>query len=101
MLKEYETESLIKFLQEDPKLRGLELDNSFFTKLRDEEITGNLFLKLTGWKFKEYGMTLKQALKLEDYIKKLGAREAKEAGAEESILNPAYSLWLKVMLSAL
>ncbi|CAI2197530.1 4691_t:CDS:1, partial [Funneliformis geosporum] len=71
MLKEYETESLIKFLREDPKLRGLELDNSFFTKLHNEEITGNLFLKLTGWKFKEYEMTLRQALELEDYIKEL------------------------------
>jgi hypothetical protein len=48
MLKEYETESLIKFLRGDPKLRGLELDNNFFTKLHDEKITGNSFLKLTG-----------------------------------------------------
>jgi hypothetical protein len=72
MLKEYETESLIKFLQGDHKLRGLELDNNFFTKLRDEKITGNSFLKLTGWEFKEYGMTLRQALELEDYIKNLG-----------------------------
>ncbi|CAI2185648.1 2911_t:CDS:2 [Funneliformis geosporum] len=75
MLKEYEVESLIKFLREDPKLRGLELDNSFFMKLRDEEITGNLFLKLTRWKFKEYGMILRQALELEDYIKELKAKE--------------------------
>jgi hypothetical protein len=72
MLKEYDTESLIKFLQGDPKSRGLELDNNFFTKLRDEQITGNSFLKLTGWEFKEYGMTLRQALELEDYIKELG-----------------------------
>ncbi|PKY57093.1 hypothetical protein RhiirA4_477924 [Rhizophagus irregularis] len=27
--------------------------------------------KLTGWEFKEYGMTLRQVLELEDYIKKL------------------------------
>jgi len=28
--------------------------------------------KLTGWDFKEYGITLRQALELEDYMKRLG-----------------------------
>ncbi|CAI2196652.1 8631_t:CDS:2, partial [Funneliformis geosporum] len=59
----------------DSKLEGLELDDNFFTKLRDENITGDVFLRLTGWDLKEYGMTLRQALKLEDYIKGLYNRE--------------------------
>ncbi|GBB86837.1 hypothetical protein RclHR1_17790012 [Rhizophagus clarus] len=70
-IKLWETERLISFLRSDSKLEGLELDDNFFTKLSDENITGDLFLKLTGWKFKEYGMTLRQALELEDYIKDL------------------------------
>ncbi|CAG8749921.1 9515_t:CDS:2, partial [Acaulospora morrowiae] len=40
-------------------------------KLRDEKISGHSFLNLTGWEFKNYRMTLGQALKLEDYIKEL------------------------------
>ena len=52
-------ERLIKYLRKDSKLEGLELDNDFFTKLEEKEITGSSFLKLTGWEFKEYGMTLK------------------------------------------
>ena len=71
-LKGWETERLISFLQSDSKLEGLKLDNSFFTKLHDEKITGRSFLKLTRQEFKEYGMTLRQALELEDYIKGLG-----------------------------
>jgi hypothetical protein len=70
-IKEWETERLIGFLERDSKFEGLKLDNNFFTKLRDEQITGHLFLKLTGWEFKEYGMSLRQALELEDYIKDL------------------------------
>ncbi|CAI2191470.1 4101_t:CDS:2, partial [Funneliformis geosporum] len=53
----------------DSKLEGLKLDDNFFTKLCDENITGDLFLRLTGWDLKEYRMTLGQALELEDYIK--------------------------------
>ena len=71
-IEKYETERLIKFLREDSKSEGLELDNNFFTKLEEKEITGSSFLKLTGWDFKGYGITLEQALKLEDYIKELG-----------------------------
>ncbi|CAI2183277.1 9185_t:CDS:2 [Funneliformis geosporum] len=56
-------------------LKDLELDDNFFTKLRDENITGDVFLRLIGWDLKEYGMTLRQALKLEDYIKGLYNRE--------------------------
>ena len=70
-IKLWETERLISFLRSDSKLEGIELDDNFFTKLRGENITGDLFLKLTRWDFKEYGITLKQALELEDYIKKL------------------------------
>ena len=71
-IEKYETERLIKFLREDSKSEGLELDNNFFTKLEEKEITGSSFLKLTGWDFKEYGITLGQALELENYIKRLG-----------------------------
>ena len=70
-IKEWETERLISFLESDSKFEGLKLENNFFTKLRDENITGDLFLRLTGWDLKEYGMTLRQALELEDYIKRL------------------------------
>ena len=71
-IEKYETERLIKFLQEDSKSEGLELDNNFFTKLEEKEITGSSFLKLTEWDFKKYGITLRQALELEDYMKRLG-----------------------------
>ncbi|CAI2196527.1 17073_t:CDS:1, partial [Funneliformis geosporum] len=70
-IKKYETERLIKYLQEDSKSEGLELDNNFFIKLEEKEITSSLFLKLTGWDFKEYGIILRQALEFEDYIKRL------------------------------
>ena len=70
-VKEYETESLIEFLRKDPKLKRIEVGDGLFTRLEEEKITGDSFLKLTGWEFKEYGMTLRQALELEDYIKEL------------------------------
>jgi hypothetical protein len=70
MLKEYEAESLINFLRGDPKLKHIEVGD-LFTKLEEKKITGNSFLKLSGWDFKEYGMTMRQALELEDYIKNL------------------------------
>ncbi|PKC55252.1 hypothetical protein RhiirA1_446879 [Rhizophagus irregularis] len=70
-IKKYETERLIKYLREDSKSEGLELDNDFFTKLEEENITGHLFLKLTRQEFREFGMGLRPALELEDYIKKL------------------------------
>ena len=70
-IKLWETERLISFLESDSKFEGLKLKNNFFTKLRDENITGDLFFRLTGWDLKEYGMTLRQALELEDYIKEL------------------------------
>ncbi|PKY23950.1 hypothetical protein RhiirB3_438338 [Rhizophagus irregularis] len=70
-IKKYETERLIKYLRKDSKSEGLELDNDFFTKLEKKEITGSSFFKLTRWNFKEYGITLRQALELEDYIKRL------------------------------
>ncbi|RGB23050.1 hypothetical protein C1646_775086 [Rhizophagus diaphanus] len=72
-VKEYETESLIKFLQKDPKLKHIEVGDGFFMRLEEEKITGDSFLKLTGWEFKKYGMTLGQALDLEEYIKRLGS----------------------------
>ncbi|CAI2170172.1 18792_t:CDS:2 [Funneliformis geosporum] len=41
MIKLWETERLINFLRSDSKLEGLELDDIFFTKLCDENITDN------------------------------------------------------------
>ncbi|CAG8641181.1 1461_t:CDS:1, partial [Funneliformis mosseae] len=70
-IKKYETERLIKYLREDSKSEGLELNNNFFTKLEEKEITDSSFLKLTRWDFKEYEITLGQALELENYIKRL------------------------------
>jgi len=70
ILKEYGMESLIKFLREDSKLKHIEVGD-LFTKLEEKKITGDSFLKLSGWDFKEYGMSLRQALELEDYIKEL------------------------------
>jgi hypothetical protein len=70
MIKEYEPESLIKFLRGDPKLKHIEVSD-LFTKLEEKQITGDSFLKLSGWDFKEYGMSLSQALDLEKYIKEL------------------------------
>jgi hypothetical protein len=70
MLKEYGTESLIKFLRGDSKLKDIEVGD-LFTKLEEKKIIGDSFLKLSGWDFKEYGMSLRQALDLEDYIKEL------------------------------
>ena len=58
-IEKYETERLIKFLWEDSKSEGLELDNNFFTKIVEKEITSSSFLKLTGWDFKEYEITLR------------------------------------------
>ncbi|GBB85424.1 hypothetical protein RclHR1_11960012 [Rhizophagus clarus] len=55
-LKGWETERLISFLQADSKLEDLKLNNSFFTKLHDEKISGHLFLNLTRWEFKDYGI---------------------------------------------
>jgi len=70
MLKEYGTESLIKFLQEDSKLKHIEVGD-LFTKLEEKTITGDSFVKLSGWDFKDYGMSMRQALELEGYIKEL------------------------------
>jgi hypothetical protein len=70
-LEEYETERLINFLREDSELSHIELGDGFFTRLEGENITGHLFLKLTRQEFREFGMGLRPALELEDYIKKL------------------------------
>ena len=70
-LEEYETERLINFLREDSELSHIELGDGFFTRLERENITGHLFLKLTRQEFREFGMGLRPALELEDYIKKL------------------------------
>ncbi|CAG8629738.1 6311_t:CDS:1, partial [Funneliformis mosseae] len=58
-IKLWEIKRLISFLRSESKLEGLKLDNNFFTKLSDENITGDLFLRLTEWDLKEYRMTLR------------------------------------------
>jgi hypothetical protein len=70
-LEGYETKRLIDFLREDSELSHIELGDGFFTRLERENITGHLFLKLTRQEFREFGMGLRPALELEDYIKKL------------------------------
>ena len=70
-LKTWGTETLIMFLRGDEKLRDIELGYNFFAKLNDEKITGHLFLKLTRQEFREFGMKIRPALELEDYIKEL------------------------------
>ncbi|GES82227.1 hypothetical protein RCL_jg10723.t1 [Rhizophagus clarus] len=57
-LKEYETESLIEFLRGDSKIKHIEVGD-LFTKLEEKKITGDSFLKLSGWDFKEYGMLMR------------------------------------------
>ncbi|RIA91122.1 hypothetical protein C1645_822518 [Glomus cerebriforme] len=76
-LEEYETERLINFLRGDSELSHIELGDGFFTRLEEENITGHLFLKLTRQEFREFGMGLRPALELEDYIKKLYDRKAR------------------------
>ena len=73
-IEKYETERLIKFLQRDEKLRDIELGDKFFTKLNDEKITGHLFLKLTRQEFREFGMKIRPALELEEFVKSLGMK---------------------------
>ena len=70
-LEEYVTERLINFLRGDSELSHIELGDGFFTRLEEENIIGHLFLKLTRQEFREFGMGLRPALELEDYIKKL------------------------------
>src|SRR2546423_552341 len=61
----WETDRLIKFLRDDKKFKDLGLDDSFFTRLDKEKITGHLFLKLTRQEFREFGMEISPALELE------------------------------------
>ncbi|GES88851.1 hypothetical protein GLOIN_2v1695250 [Rhizophagus clarus] len=58
-----------------PPILKLTKVGDLFTKLEEKKITGDSFLKLSGWDFKEYGMSMRQALELEDYIKELYARK--------------------------
>ncbi|CAG8729434.1 8420_t:CDS:2, partial [Funneliformis mosseae] len=82
-LEEYETERLINFLRKDFELSHIELSDGFFTRLERENITGHLFLKLTRQEFREFGMGLRPALELEDYIKKLCENSYENAFAVE------------------
>ena len=65
-----ERKVLSNFCGGDSKLKHIEVGD-LFTKLEEKKITGDSFFKLSGWDFKEYGMSLSQALGLENYIKEL------------------------------
>jgi hypothetical protein len=72
VVREYNTEELIKFLQNEEKLKEIHFDENFFERLHEEKITGYFFLKLTRQEFREFGMKIRPALKLEEFIKNLG-----------------------------
>src|ERR1700753_2103920 len=66
------TEGLIEFLRNEETLKDIPFnETSFFKRLRDEEITGRLFLKLTRQEFRELGMKIGPALELEEFVEKL------------------------------
>src|SRR2546421_9800411 len=68
---EYNTEGLIEFLRNEETLKDIPFNETFFKRLRDEEITGRLFLKLTRQEFREFGMKIRLALELEEFVENL------------------------------
>src|SRR2546429_5944697 len=74
VVREYNTKELIEFLRNEEKLEDIPFNKSFFKKLREEEITGHLFLKLTRQEFREFGMKIRPALELEEFVKSLGMK---------------------------
>jgi hypothetical protein len=74
VIRELNTEGLIKFLRNEETLKDIPFDKNFFKRLRDEEITGRLFLKLTRQEFREFEMKIKPALELEEFVKNLGMK---------------------------
>jgi hypothetical protein len=73
--KELGTEGLVEFLTNDNNLSELKLDSSFFTKIKEEKITGRTFLKLTKCDLRECGLRLGPSLELEEYIQELGVKK--------------------------
>jgi hypothetical protein len=58
----------MKFLKNNKNISELKLDSGFFTKIKEEQITGCTFLKLTKCDFKECNLKLGPLLDLERYI---------------------------------
>jgi hypothetical protein len=73
VIRELDTEGLIGYLQEEG-FKDISFNKSFFERLREEKITGRLFLTLTRQEFREFGMRIRPALELEKIIKNLGMK---------------------------
>ena len=71
VVQEYNTVGLIEFLQNEETLQNIPFNETFFKRLREEEITGRLFLKLTRQEFREFGMKIRPALELEEFVENL------------------------------
>ena len=71
VIRELDTERLIDYLRGE-EFKGISFNEGFFGRLRDEKITGRLFLMLTRQEFREFGMGIRPALELEELVKNLG-----------------------------
>src|SRR3990170_2426664 len=71
VVQEYNTVGLIEFLQNEETLQNIPFNETFFKRLRKEEITGRLFLKLTRQEFREFRMKIRPALELEEFVENL------------------------------
>ena len=71
VVQEYNTVGLIEFLQNEETLQNIPFNETFFKRLREEEITGRLFLKLTRQEFREFRMKIRPALELEEFVENL------------------------------
>ena len=68
MVRKLNTENLIKFLCEE---EDLQLNETHFEILRNEEIAGRDFLKLTEEKLRSYGMKGGPASRIADFAKEV------------------------------
>ena len=71
VVRGYNTEGLIEFLRNEETLKDIPFNETFFKRLRDEEIAGRLFLKLTRQEFREFRMKIRPALELEEFVENL------------------------------
>ena len=56
------------------EFKDISFNELFFKKLREEKITGHLFLMMTRQGFREFRMKIRPALELEELIKNLGKK---------------------------
>ncbi|RHZ80307.1 hypothetical protein Glove_137g79 [Diversispora epigaea] len=68
VVRKYNTEQLIQFLC---KRKELQLNDTHFETICNEEITGRDFLNTTEQRFRSYGMKSGQASRLADFAKKI------------------------------